>query len=206
MTLTSTRPAALPASITARSEISGRPFGRITHSAPFGFSERFRTASRTSSFASIAPKKIASLFSSVRPTTTSATAPRSSRRNSGSPTETTEARHSGLTPIFSRRVRCLKRSALLSLAAFLATRRLHERAALALVEALDRVANGGPWNRSAIHAQVPFEPRRVGFAGFAQRPAHGFVNQVFRCRDAVARQRRREHRAPRLCAPAGSSR
>ena len=47
-TLTSTSPAAFPAAITADSGISGRPFGRITHSAPFGLSEDFSVLSRAS--------------------------------------------------------------------------------------------------------------------------------------------------------------
>ena len=45
-TFTSTRPAALPAAIDARSEISGRPFGRMIHSAPFGFSDAFSVSRR----------------------------------------------------------------------------------------------------------------------------------------------------------------
>src|SRR5213082_1886227 len=61
-TFTSTRPAALPAAITARSEISGRPFGRITHSAPFCFIDVFSTASRASSLASIAAKDSDAIF------------------------------------------------------------------------------------------------------------------------------------------------
>ena len=43
-TFTSTSPAAFPASITARSEISLRPFGRITHNAPFCFIDGFNVA------------------------------------------------------------------------------------------------------------------------------------------------------------------
>ena len=45
-TFTSTSPAALPAAIVARSEISGRPFGRMIHSAPFGLSDAFSFSSR----------------------------------------------------------------------------------------------------------------------------------------------------------------
>jgi len=45
-TLTSTRPAALPAAITARSEISRRPFGLTIHSAPFGFNACFSALRR----------------------------------------------------------------------------------------------------------------------------------------------------------------
>ena len=44
-TLTSTRPAAFPARMTAISEMSARPFGRTIHSAPFGFSQLFSLAS-----------------------------------------------------------------------------------------------------------------------------------------------------------------
>src|SRR5262249_36444626 len=172
--------AAWRASSTARSEISGRPFGRITHNAPFGLSERFRMARRVSSFASIAPKKIASLWSSVRPTATSAAAALSSRMKSGSPTATTDARHSGLTPIFSRRVRCLNRSALLSFFACLAaTCRLHALGPRLGIERLDRVTDGGPRDGWAVGAEIGLEPRRVGFAGLAQRPADGFLDQVF---------------------------
>ena len=45
-TLTSTSPAALPAAIAARSEISGRPFGRMIHTAPSGVSDAFSFSSR----------------------------------------------------------------------------------------------------------------------------------------------------------------
>ena len=59
-TFTSTSPAALPAAIVARSEISGRPFGRMIHKAPFGLSEALSFSSRVSSASFVTPKKIAS--------------------------------------------------------------------------------------------------------------------------------------------------
>src|SRR6185295_8627167 len=54
-TLTSTRPAALPASITARSEISGRPFGRTIHNAPSGLSDVLSFSRRASWIAFVTP-------------------------------------------------------------------------------------------------------------------------------------------------------
>src|SRR5262249_15991647 len=134
---------------------------------------------RTSSFASTAPKKIASLFSSVRPITTSAAALRSSRMNSGSPTATTDTRHFGFTPSFSSRVRCLNRSALLSFAAFLgATRRLQQGAPRRVAEPLDGVAHGRPRDRRPVGAKMALQPRRVGLAGFPKRPSDRLLNQV----------------------------
>ncbi len=54
-TLTSTSPAAFPAAIVARSEISGRPFGRMIQSAPSGFSDAFNFSRRDSSASLVTP-------------------------------------------------------------------------------------------------------------------------------------------------------
>src|SRR5437762_4913796 len=102
-TFTSTRPAALPAAIVARSEISGRPFGRMIHSAPFGLSDAFSFSSRASSPAFVTPKKIASLFLATRPIDRDATTCSSSARNASSSTPIADTRHSGFAPSFCRR-------------------------------------------------------------------------------------------------------
>jgi hypothetical protein len=102
-TLTSTRPAAWPARITASSEISGRPFGRITHSAPFGRSEDFSFPIRLSSASLVAPRKIASLALATRPIDNYATAPSSSCRKAWSWTPSADTRHSRLAPSLASR-------------------------------------------------------------------------------------------------------
>src|SRR5207247_9971684 len=64
-----------------RTEISGRPFGRIIQSAPFGSSEALSFSSRASSVSLCAPRKIASLGFRTRPIESSATVSSSSFRN-----------------------------------------------------------------------------------------------------------------------------
>ena len=79
-------------------------------------------------------------------------------------------------------------------------------AALLLIEALDCIADGRPRNGRPVRAQVALEPRRIGFAGLAQRPANGLLNEIFLVamqrlrdvvrdveRDAAARQRDQTH-------------
>ena len=93
-----------PAAITACSEISGRPLGRITQIAPFGFSERF-------SFSQ--PRELGRLRRAeedrvadgltTRPMERWATARLELLQEVWSSTPIAETRQSGFTPIFSRR-------------------------------------------------------------------------------------------------------
>src|SRR5439155_690951 len=77
--------------------------GRITHTAPVGLSDGTSVATRARSASWVAPKKMASLSSSRRPTESCVILSPTSFKNRWSSTPIADARHSAFTPILSRR-------------------------------------------------------------------------------------------------------
>src|SRR5713226_2996205 len=55
---------------------------------------------------------------------------------------------------------------------------LQNQSPFRLGKPLDGITHGGPGDRGTVFEQISLQARRVGFAGLAQEPAAGFVDQV----------------------------